>query len=121
MGDMCLSRNECEDYISGACSGVEPSIPGCFVDRAHAGECTSCGGSVFHREGSPGEFDHECKSHGGKRKGAGRKPGSKVDNVKLGISISKENAEWLKAMKKQGKSISRLIDMALTAWRDRER
>jgi len=59
--------------------------------------------------------------HGGKRKGAGRKPGPTTDNVKMGISISLNNAEWLRAEKERGKSISRLIDMALTAWRDRER
>lgn len=57
-------------------------------------------------------------SHGGKRKGAGRKAGPTTDNVKLGISISRENAEWLR---KQNKQISRLIDLAIDAWRDRER
>jgi hypothetical protein len=25
-----------------------------------AGVCTTCGGNVLHREGKPGEFDHEC-------------------------------------------------------------
>lgn len=60
-------------------------------------------------------------SHGGKREGAGRKAGPTTDNVKMGISISRENADWLKTMKKQGKSISRLIDMAIDEWRELER
>lgn len=64
--------------------------------------------------------------HGGKRTpGPGKKigapTGSRTDKVKLGISISRENAEWLKAEKKRGKSISHLIDAALTAWRGLER
>lgn len=25
-----------------------------------AGECAECGGPVFHRDGPPGEYDHEC-------------------------------------------------------------
>lgn len=25
-----------------------------------AGVCTECGGPVFHRDGHPGEYDHEC-------------------------------------------------------------
>jgi hypothetical protein len=27
----------------------------------YAGDCTTCGGPVFHREGKPGEYDHECR------------------------------------------------------------
>lgn len=27
-----------------------------------AGNCTRCGGPVYHRPGAPGEFDHECTS-----------------------------------------------------------
>jgi hypothetical protein len=59
--------------------------------------------------------------HGGKREGAGAPTGPRTDNVKLGISISRKNADWLKAEKSKGKSISRLIDMALDAMRERER
>ena len=29
----------------------------------YAGECATCGGPVFHREGKPGEYDHECRQH----------------------------------------------------------
>ena len=29
-----------------------------------AGECTTCGGPVFHRDGKPGEYDHECGKKG---------------------------------------------------------
>ena len=54
---------------------------------------------------------------GGKREGAGRKTGSTLGNVKMGISISKKNAEWLKHQKKYGKNISSIIDKAITAWR----
>lgn len=25
-----------------------------------AGQCSDCGGNIFHREGKPGEYDHEC-------------------------------------------------------------
>jgi hypothetical protein len=60
----------------------------------------------------------EIMSHGGKREGAGAPLGPRTDNVKLGVSISRENAEWLKAQKAKGKSISRLIDMALSLMRD---
>lgn len=60
-------------------------------------------------------------SHGGKRKGAGRKAGSTTDNVKMGISISRKNAEWLKVKKSHGFNISRLIDKALDALRELER
>lgn len=56
---------------------------------------------------------------GGPRKGTGPK-GPRTDNVKMGISISRSNAKWLRAQKKIGKDISRLIDLALTAWRERE-
>lgn len=62
-------------------------------------------------------------THGGKRtpgpgKALGRKPGKTADTVKLGISISRRNADRLKANKKKG--ISRLIDLALDDWFDRE-
>ena len=62
-------------------------------------------------------------NHGGKRTpGPGRKigapTGARTDTVKLGISISRRNADRLKAHKKKG--ISRLIDLALDAWFDRE-
>ena len=46
-------------------------------------------------------------------KGAGRKPGTTKDRVKLGISISRENAEWLRDKKSHGHNISRIIDDAL--------
>ena len=29
-------------------------------ERMEAGDCTFCGGKVYHRAGKPGEFDHEC-------------------------------------------------------------
>jgi hypothetical protein len=57
------------------------------------------------------------KNHGGKREGAGRKPGPSSGRVKMGISISSKNAEWLKEQKAKGRSISRLIDMALCLFR----
>ncbi len=61
-------------------------------------------------------------THGGKRTpGPGKKlgapTGTRTNTVKLGISISRRNAERLKANKKNG--ISRLIDLALDAWFDR--
>lgn len=37
--------------------------------------------------------DYRTVSHGGKRKGAGAPTGPRKDNVKLGISISRRNAE----------------------------
>lgn len=52
-------------------------------------------------------------------KGAGRKIGSTKDRVKLGISISRENAEWLRDKKRHGFNISSLIDKALE-WLRRE-
>jgi len=55
---------------------------------------------------------------GGKREGAGRKPGSTKDRGKLGISISRENVEWLKAMREKGHSISSLIDEAVKRLKD---
>lgn len=59
---------------------------------------------------------------GGKRKGAGRKAGSTTtDNVKMGVSISRKNAEWLRTKKSHGFNISRLIDKALAALRELER
>jgi len=58
---------------------------------------------------------------GGKRTGAGRRDGSTTtDNVKMGISISRDNAEWLREQKKHGKNISRMIDLAVSAWRNME-
>lgn len=45
----------------------------------------------------------------------GRPTGSKTDNVKLGISISRKNAEWLRG--KKGKNVSGLIDMAIDRFR----
>jgi len=53
--------------------------------------------------------------HGGKRKGAGRKVGSIIDNVKMGISISRENAEWLRSKKQPN---SWLIEKAINILRD---
>lgn len=47
----------------------------------------------------------------------GAPTGPRTDTVKLGISISRRNADRLKASKK---GISRLIDLALDAWFDRE-
>lgn len=55
---------------------------------------------------------------GGERKGAGAPTGSRTDNVKMCIKISRKNAERLRAQK--GKAISRQIDMAVDAWFDRE-
>jgi len=55
--------------------------------------------------------------HGGKRKGAGRKAGPITSRVKMGISISLENAEWLRGKKKEGKNISMLIDKALDEYK----
>jgi hypothetical protein len=47
---------------------------------------------------------------GGKREGAGRKPGKVTDNIKMGINIKRENAEWLR---KQPGMISHIIDDAI--------
>lgn len=47
-------------------------------------------------------------------KGAGRKPGSTKDRAKLGISISRENAEWLREKKAQNHNISDIIDRAVS-------
>lgn len=58
-------------------------------------------------------------SHGGKRKGAGPPTGPRVDHVKLGISICRENAKWLRGKKEHGYNISALIDKALD-WLRRE-
>ena len=40
-------------------SGGTPSAE----SDCYAGDCTTCGGPVFHREGKPGEYDHECRQH----------------------------------------------------------
>jgi hypothetical protein len=56
---------------------------------------------------------------GGARKGAGIKPGPTTDHVKVGIRLSQTNNKWIRAQK--GKGISRLINMALDAMRERER
>jgi len=40
-------------------SGGTPSAE----SDCYAGDCTTCGGPVFHREGKPGEYDHECRKH----------------------------------------------------------
>ena len=56
---------------------------------------------------------------GGARKGAGRKAGPTADHVRIGARISRENDRWIRAQK--GKGISRLINMALDAMRERER
>lgn len=57
---------------------------------------------------------------GGARKGAGRKPLG-PDHIptteKMCIKISCDNARWLRSQK--GKGISKLIDLAVTAWRKR--
>jgi len=57
-------------------------------------------------------------AHGGKRDGAGAPTGPRTDKVKKGIKISRRNTERLEANKKKG--ISRLIDLALDAWFERE-
>lgn len=46
-------------------------------------------------------------------RGAGRKLGSTKGRVKLGISISAENAEWLRSERGRGYSISRTLDLLL--------
>lgn len=53
------------------------------------------------------------KGNSSNPRGAGRKSGSTKDRVKLGISISRKNADWLRDQKGHGKSISRIIDDAL--------
>lgn len=49
-------------------------------------------------------------------KGAGRKPGSTKDREKLGTSIKRVNAEWLREQKAKGFAIAvtldRMIDKA---------
>lgn len=49
-------------------------------------------------------------------KGAGRKTGSTKDRANINTTISRENADWLREMKKKGWSIAatldRLIDKA---------
>ncbi len=57
----------------------------------------------------PSELDKNPKR-------AGRKPGTTKDRVKLGISISRGNAEWLRGKKDQGHNISTMIDRALSPW-----
>lgn len=57
------------------------------------------------------------KKHGGKREGAGPPTGPRTDNVKMGISISRTNANWLRKQKDIGRNISRLIDAALDFYR----
>jgi len=54
---------------------------------------------------------------GGARKGAGRK--LTPDMIKICTKISRDNNEWLRAQK--GKPISRQINDAISAWRERER
>lgn len=61
-------------------------------------------------------------SHGGRRiPGPGKKLGApkghRADTVKLGISISRKNAEWLRS---QTRAISRNIDIAINEMRERE-
>ena len=57
---------------------------------------------------------------GGKRDGAGRSVGSTKDRVKLGVSISRENAEWLREQKDRGRNISTVIDEAIEQMRNRQ-
>jgi len=39
-------------------SGQDEKMP--TAGAGEAGDCTFCGGKVYHRAGKPGEFDHEC-------------------------------------------------------------
>jgi len=57
---------------------------------------------------------------GGARQGSGRKTGSTNDRVKLGISVSKKNADWLRAQKAVGFNMSTLIDRELDKLRANE-
>lgn len=59
-------------------------------------------------------------THGGKRSGAGRKPGSASENVKMGVSVSIKNAEWLRYKKSHGFNISWLVDEAIDLLRASE-
>jgi hypothetical protein len=41
--------------IANDCRSFVPTQP-----SPVAGDCTSCGGPVLHRDGAPGEYDHDC-------------------------------------------------------------
>lgn len=48
----------------------------------------------------------------------GRPVGTTKNRVKIGTTISRENAEWIAEQKKLGKVISFLIDAALSKLRE---
>lgn len=48
----------------------------------------------------------------------GRPFGTTKDRVKIGTTISRENAEWISEQKKRGKAVSFLIDAALDKLRE---
>ena len=55
---------------------------------------------------------------GGKRPGAGRPAGTTKGRVKIGTTVSTENADWLEKMKLAGHEKARLIDKGLDKLRE---
>ena len=53
----------------------------------------------------------------GKRPGAGRPAGTTKGRVKIGTTVSRDNADWLEKMKQAGHDKSRLIDKGLDTLR----
>jgi len=52
-------------------------------------------------------------ARGGKRAGAGRKPGSNSDKIKASTYLTPANAAWLAVRKGEGVKIEYLINLAL--------
>ena len=61
----CTYGDNCPDFGSrhGRCIGCKLRSALAAADKMGpeaAGNCSKCGGPVYHRPGKPGEYDHEC-------------------------------------------------------------
>ena len=61
----CTYGDNCPDFGSrhGRCIGCKLHRALAAADKMGpeaAGNCSKCGGPVYHRPGKPGEYDHEC-------------------------------------------------------------
>jgi len=57
-----------KDIVFHANTQISGGTPSAESD-CYAGDCTTCGGPVFHRDGKPGEYDHECRKHNAEHEG----------------------------------------------------
>ncbi len=56
------AKSEWLDRYIAANVPVSGGTPSAKSD-CYAGDCTTCGGPVFHRKDKPGEYDHKCREH----------------------------------------------------------